>query len=52
MEIRKEKRKQEEEKILLKKFGEVEDIADTVYFLATNKYINNAVVKVDGGYEN
>lgn len=45
-------RKQEEEKILLKKFGEVEDIADTVYFLATNKYINNAVVKVDGGYEN
>lgn len=43
---------QEEEKILLKRFGEVEDIADTVYFLATNKYINDAVIKVDGGYEN
>ena len=40
----------EEEKILLKRFGEAKDIANTVYFLATNEYINDEIIKVDGGY--
>ena len=43
-------KKEEEEKILLKRFGEAKDIANTVYFLATNEYINDEIVKVDGGY--
>lgn len=45
-------REKEKNKILLKKFGEVKDIAEAVYFLATNQYINNAIIKADGGYEN
>ena len=45
-------REKEKNKILLKKFGEAKDIAEAVYFLATNQYINNAIIKVDGGYEN
>ena len=43
-------KKEEEEKILLKRFGEAKDIANTVYFLATNEYINDEIIKVDGGY--
>ncbi len=47
-----EYKKEEENKILLKKFGEVEDIANVVYFLASNdaKYINDTIISVDGGY--
>ncbi len=47
-----EYKKEEENKILLKKFGEVEDIANVVYFLASNdaKYINDTTIRVDGGY--
>lgn len=45
-------KKIEEKKILLKKFGDVKDVANTVYFLATNEYINDAIIKVDGGYGN
>ena len=45
-------REKEKNKILLKKFGEAKDIAEAVYFLATNQYINNAIIKADGGYEN
>ena len=41
---------EEEEKILLKRFGEAKDIANTVYFLATNEYINDEIIKVDCGY--
>ena len=47
--INKEKRK-----ILLSRFGEVEDISNLVLFLISNKasYINDTVIRVDGGKYN
>ena len=43
--------KQEEEKILLKRAGEEEDVANLVLFLASEKsnFINNQVIKINGG---
>lgn len=46
-------RKNECNKILLKRFGNVEEIAKVIYFVAEEgTYINNSVIRVDGGVKN
>ncbi len=41
----------EQEKIFLKRLGKPEEVAQAIYFLASDEatYINNIVIKVDGG---
>lgn len=44
-------KKQEEDKILLKRFAEANEIANLVYFISSNdaSYINDSVIRIDGG---
>jgi NAD(P)-dependent dehydrogenase (short-subunit alcohol dehydrogenase family) len=37
------------ERIPLKRFGTVEEIAEATLFLAKNEYANNCVINLDGG---
>ena len=43
--------KQEVDKILLKRYGNAEEVAKVIYFLASDdaSYINNTVIRIDGG---
>ena len=43
-------KKEEENKILLKRFAKPEEIANTIYNVATDTYINKSLIRVDGGY--
>ncbi len=42
-------KRMEESKILLERFAKPEEIAEAVYFLANNTYVNNSVLRIDGG---
>lgn len=44
-------RKQEEDKILLKRFAEPNEIANLIYFISSGEasYINDSVIRIDGG---
>ena len=41
--------KEECQHILLERFAEPEEIANTIYFMANNTYLNDSIIKVDGG---
>ncbi len=48
-ELEKEYIAEENKHILLKRFAEPEEIAETIYFAATASYLNDAIIKIDGG---
>lgn len=43
--------KEECEHILLNRFAEPEEIASCVYFAATASYLNDSIIKIDGGHK-
>lgn len=48
-EMDEEVRQKEYNHILLKRFAEPEEIAKAVYFAATTSYLNDSIIKIDGG---
>ncbi len=42
-------KKQEENKILLNRFAEPEEIAKDIYNISTSTYINDSIIRIDGG---
>ena len=44
-------RKSEENKILLKRFANPNEIANLIYFISSDEasYINDSVIRIDGG---
>lgn len=50
-ELDKKYRKEEENKILLQRFGKTDEIANLVLFLSSNlsSYINDTIIRIDGG---
>jgi 3-oxoacyl-[acyl-carrier protein] reductase len=50
-EISDEFKKQEEEKILLNRFAEPEEVANVIYFITSDEatYVNDSIIRVDGG---
>ena len=44
-------KRQEENKILLKRFADPKEIANTIYFVTSDdaSYINDSVIRIDGG---
>lgn len=37
------------DKIMLKRFGMTKEVAEAIYFVSNNTYINNEIIRVDGG---
>ena len=48
----KEYRKEEEGKILLKRFAKSEEIASFIYDMSKNSYLNDSIITLDGGISN
>lgn len=43
---------EESKNILLKRFASPEEISESIYFAATNTYLNDSILKIDGGHNN